>query len=457
MPTWNAPSVNTPIAGALALPGSKSLTNRFLILAAQGSHEVTIQQPLEARDTQLMQAALGALGASFDFDDKTQSLRIVPINKQAVPKELTIEGGLAGTVIRFLTPLALQYCEKLTVLGDPAARKRPIRPLLNSLAQLGYDFEVFEEPVPDEAGPVPLFEVRKSTPLNAEDTSPNRVDVEAKASSQFLSALLLSAAGWPQGLEICAKRPIISGTHVDMTLDSLTQAGITLQVEETAESVTYRVAPGRPQLDQMTVEADLSNAGPFIAAIWACGGKLAIPNWPAQTTQAGDYWRELFSILGGKVSTATEDHGQGAVFTAPEGLRTNEEYLEFDLQAHGELTPTLAAMAALRQGKTKITGIGHLRGHETDRLAAIVNEVKRLGGEAEAGEDFLLFHAPVTTPAQVHAYHDHRMATFGAIIGLVLPGVQVDDIDATTKTMPTFKDLWAQLVAPALPESNLSE
>jgi 3-phosphoshikimate 1-carboxyvinyltransferase len=201
------------------------------------------------------------------------------------------------------------------------------------------------------------------------------------------------------------------------------------------------VSPGPIRAFDLRIEQDLSNAGPFLAAALATRGTVRIPNWPAPTTQVGDLWRSILTTMG---ATVTFTDGTLTVTGGP-------EIKGADFDETSELAPTVAALCALASGPSRLSGIAHLRGHETDRLAALVAEINRLGGDAEETSDGLVIRPAPLHGGVVHSYADHRMATAGAILGLAVPGVEVEDIATTAKTMPDFPQLWEAMLAQGAP------
>ena len=446
---WRAPVAAGALDAVVELPGSKSLSARALLLAAVADAPTTLTGLLRSRDTELMLAALSALGARFeDLNDSGTQLRVtpapLPLRVQAGPDGVgRIDVGLAGTVMRFVPALAVLGDAPVVFDGDKAARRRPMAPLIDALAALGAEVAHLGEPgfLPVRIGP------GDGALLRAQGA---RVAVDGSASSQFVSALLLLGALLPGGLELTPAGQVPSLTHVAMTVATLRERGIA--VDEPAPGAgdgerTWRVHPGRPRGGQVAIEPDLSNAGPFLAAALVAGGRVSVPHWPATTTQAGDAWRELLPRLGGEVTLS------GDLLTARGTGRLTG--LEADLSDVGELVPTMAALAALAgaQGHAStLTGIAHLRGHETDRLAALATEIRFLGGDAEETADGLAIRPAPLHGAALHSYADHRMATFAAIIGLGVDGVSLDDVGCTSKTLPGFVDLWTAMLATAAEE-----
>ncbi|MEU4740041.1 3-phosphoshikimate 1-carboxyvinyltransferase [Actinosynnema sp. NPDC023658] len=419
---WSAPTADGPVHATVPVPGSKSITNRTLVLAALADRASTVHAPLRSRDTTLMVAALRSLGVGV-VDGPDGSWQVTP---GAMRGPAEIDCGLAGTVMRFLPPAAALAVGEITFDGDPHARNRPMTTILSALRALGAD-------VAGDALPFTLH--------GKGGVPGGEVTIDASASSQFVSGLLLSGARYEGGVTVRHRadvpgKPVPSLPHIGMTVTMLRQAGVV--VDDSTPDV-WRVEPGPVRGRDWHVEPDLSNATPFLAAAAVTGGEVTIPGWPAETTQPGGAVRELFERMG----CAVELTDAGLVLRGPDRLTG----IDVDLRDESELTPTVAALAALADGPSRIRGVAHIRGHETDRLAALVTEINRVGGAAEETEDGL-----VITPRPLHggvwqAYADHRMATAGAIIGLVVGGVSVDDIGSTTKTIPDFPGMWASMLS----------
>jgi 3-phosphoshikimate 1-carboxyvinyltransferase len=437
------------------LPGSKSLTARYLVLSALADGPSHLHGALAARDSRLMEQGLIALGGPGG----------------------AIDVGLAGTVMRFLAPVAALAEGGFTFDGDPAAARRPIRPLLRALADLGV-----EVGWPPEGSSLPFV-------INGRGgLAGGSVRLDAGASSQFLSALLLAAPRFEEGLTVELDPPALpSRPHVDMTIRALRQFGAS---PEQIGEWSWRVPPGGLTGQDLAVEPDLSNAGPFLGAALVAGGVVRVEDWPSRTDQAGDRLRDYLEAFGATVawapgtSAAASPGGSPAAAPTSQGdsawspaagamaaLRQSQATaptpqgdsawgelsvngpagqlrgVDLDLTPAGELAPTLAALAALASSESRLVGIGHLRGHETNRLAALAREINRLGGDARELEDGLAIRPRPLHGGLVRTYGDHRMATFAALIGLAVPGVEVEDIAATDKTLPGFERLWQAMVA----------
>ncbi len=408
----------------MALPGSKSLTNRFLVLAALANDRSRLRAPLRSRDTLLMAQALRSLGVGIeDVPSETAGDR-AGTDWLITPDELlgnaSIDVGLAGTVMRFLPPVAALARGPVRFDGDPGARLRPMGPVLEALRALGVA-------VDDEG--------RGALPLTVHGTGSVRggvVTLDASASSQFISAILLAGARYDAGVTVRHDgKPVPSQPHLAMTVETLRDAGV---VVDDSEPNTWRVEPGEISSLDVQVEPDLSNAGPFLAAALVAGGTVHVPDWPQHTTQAGDALRDILDTMGGDVSLDRDGltvSGNGSIGG-----------IDIDLHEASELTPVVAALAALATSPSWIRGVAHIRGHETDRITALAAELNGLGGNVTETDDGLRITPSPLRGGRFQSYHDHRMATAGALLGLAVPGVVVEDIGTTTKTLPDFVGLW---------------
>lgn len=421
---WTAPTAHRPVRAQVAVPGSKSLTNRTLILsalaAAQGQGPSTIRGALRSRDTDLMIAALRTLGLTV----QGQGSELGVSGALSPGPDARVDCGLAGTVLRFVPPLAALSDSVVEFDGDEQARVRPITPLLAALRSLGVRID-------GEAMP---FCVTGTGSVRG-----GRVDIDASASSQFVSGLLLCGAAFTAGLTVVnSGAPAPSAPHIGMTVAMLRQAGV--RVDDTVPN-RWQVEPGPLAARHWEVEPDLSNAVPFLAAAAVSGGTVRVAGWPSSSLQPIDTVASLFAMVDSTLSqsdSCLQLHGAA-------------RYGGFDVDLHevGELAPAVAAMAALAlEGSVAhLRGIAHLRGHETDRLVALTDEINGLGGRCEQTPDGLRITAVPLHGGRWRAYADHRMAMAGAIIGLRVPGVEIDDIGSTSKTLPEFPALWADMLA----------
>jgi 3-phosphoshikimate 1-carboxyvinyltransferase len=415
---WTAPTADAPINATVAVPGSKSITNRALLLAALADGPSVLRQPLRSRDSSLMADALRAMGTTIDESaGGTWQVEPAPLHGPA-----DVDCGLAGTVMRFVPPAAAIADGEVRFDGDPRARERPMDTVLGALRALGADI----------TGDTLPFRLHGAGALPG-----GAVTIDASASSQFVSGLLLSGARYDKGLTVHHDgKPVPSQPHIEMTVDLLRSVGVDV---DDADANTWRVAPGPIRAFDWIIEPDLSNATPFLAAAAVLGGSVTVPDWPAHTTQPGDAIRAILIEMGATVELADA----GLTVTGTGTLSG----VDIDLHEVGELTPTVAALAALADGPSRLRGIAHLRGHETDRLAALAAEINRLGGDASETDDGLVIQPRPMHGGRWQAYADHRMATAGAVIGLRVPGVEVDDIGTTAKTLPDFPAMWARMLA----------
>ncbi len=424
---WPAPIARSPLDATLSLPGSKSLTNRELVLSALADAPTLLHAPLHSRDSHLMVEALTNLGVSIT--EQEGDGQFGP-DWLVTPGELTgsttIDCGLAGTVMRFMPPVAALALGPTTFDGDAAARRRPMSTTVSSLRALGVD-------VADEG--------RGALPFTVHGTgtvSGGELTIDASSSSQFVSGLLLAAARFERGLDLRhSGERLPSLPHIDMTLEVLRARGVAVTNPEVGR---WRVEPGPIAGGTVDIEPDLSNAAPFLIAAIVAGGSVTITGWPAHTTQVGNDLLELLPQFGARVER------EGSRVTVSGGERIHGVTL--DLTTGGELAPNLVALAALADSPSTITGIGHIRHHETDRLAALAAEINKLGGNVTELPDGLHIEPATLHGGQWLSYQDHRMATSGAIIGLAVSGVDIENVGCTSKTLPEFTTLWHTMLEP---------
>ena len=422
-PDWSCPTADGPVDSTVALPGSKSLTNRFLVLAAHASGVSRLRAPLRSRDTLLMADALRALGAGVDDVDSDDWL-VTPGG--VTDERVVVDCGLAGTVMRFVPPLAALAHGEVRFDGDPHARTRPMGPALEALRALGVE-------VADEGRGTLPFTVHGTGSVRGGD-----VTLDASSSSQFISALLLSGAHYEQGVTIHhVGPPVPSLPHIEMTVEALRDAGG--DVDDAVPDV-WRVEPGPLNALDVQVEPDLSNAAPFLAAALVTRGRVFVPGWPQHTTQAGDEIRDILDEMGADVVLGRD----GLTVSGVDGFSG----VDLDLHDASELTPVVAALAALADGPSTIRGVAHIRGHETDRLAALARELTALGGQVTETEDGLQIVPRPLSAGRFQTYADHRMVMAGAVLGLAVPGLVIEDPDTVAKTLPTFPQLWSSMLRP---------
>jgi 3-phosphoshikimate 1-carboxyvinyltransferase len=421
---WQAPFASGPLSATIQLPGSKSLTNRELVLSALASGPSLLKSPLHSRDTALMIQALRALGVSIvEVDGDGAFGPDLLITPGELEGGSSIDCGLAGTVMRFLPPVAALALGPVSFDGDPSSYKRPMRTTITALRQLGVDVN------DDGRGTLPFSLYGTGTVEGGE------LSIDASASSQFVSGLLLAAPRFTKGLTLTHTGDSLpSMPHIEMTIASLAARGVI--VSSPAPGV-WVVPPSEIAGIDIAIEPDLSNAGPFLGAALVAGGSVTVTGWPAETTQVGARMADILESMGGIITRADDAltvTGTGTI----NGITLDES---------SELAPTVAAIAALANSETVLTGIAHLRGHETDRLAALAAEINAIGGDVTETDDGLVIRPRPLTAGLWHSYEDHRMATAGAIIGLAVEGMTVDDVATTAKTLPQFVELWKALLA----------
>ncbi len=427
----------------MVLPGSKSQTSRALVLGTIAERPTAIKGALASRDSYLAANAMAHFGAQFSFEEDQNKVLVSP------PKQLrgwgTIDCGLAGTVMRFAPALAAFADGTTRFVGDAAAEKRPLAPLTDALKSLGAKVRF-----KGAKGHLPL-KVRGiyTKSKYTEQSNPGSehlkdVLVDTTSSSQYLSALLLASPLFGRPALLRAEGRLPSWPYVAMSLEMLSEQGVKVVSESSSSWLT---SPTRPKGVPINIEPDLSNAGPFLAAALLAGGSVTIADWPRRTDQVGKYWLELLPRFGATLAFSSA----GLTVSAPEGLTWPG--MELDLAPCGELAPTVAALCMFASSPSTILGIGHLRGHETDRLEALAKEIRKLGGKARVLRDGLWISPGKYHSADLASYDDHRMATFGAIVGLRVPGCRVDNIGTTAKTLPHFPARWnAMLQSDPSPE-----
>lgn len=387
------------------------------MLSALADKPSTLLDPLYSRDSQLMIEALKSLGTRFEKNDN----RLL-VSPGKLIGGVKIDCGLAGTVMRFIPPLAALATGETIFDGDAQARRRPMATTIDSLRKLGVVVQTESDGLP--------FSIRSSGKVEGGELS-----IDASASSQFVSGLLLAGARYEQGLLIHhIGESVPSLPHIDMTLLCLKQRGVSARQ---LGSSSWQVEPAGIAGIEIEIEPDLSNAGPFLAAALVTNSEVRIP-WPETTTQVGNQFQVLLEQMGAEVEYKNKQltvRGTGKVLG-----------IQADLSEAGELVPTIAAIAALATTPSELTGISHLRGHETDRLAALVSEINSIGGKASELADGIRIEPSKLTGGLWKTYEDHRMATAGAIIGLRVAGLEIQDISVTSKTMPNFSQLWFEML-----------
>jgi 3-phosphoshikimate 1-carboxyvinyltransferase len=451
--TWASPAAAGPVSARVQLPPSKSITNRALVLAALSDGASRIASPLRARDTELAAEALRALGCEITERSgiterseiteragiaESRTEWVVTPGQPAPGSSVNVNVGNAGTVMRFVPGLAALTSAVVVFDGDERARQRPVGPILAALRQLGARIE--------DGG-------RAAVPFTVHGGGAVRggtVVLDASGSSQLVSGLLLTAPRFDEGVEVRHEGPPVpSAPHIAMTVRMLRAAGAS--VEELgfdgsgsgpgARPEAWRVRPGRLDLGSVTVEPDLSNAGPFLAAALVTGGTVTIPGWPRDSLQAAGPILEVLGRMGARYSAG------------PDGLTVrgggHVSGITADLRDVNELAPVLTAAAAMADSPSVFTGLAHTRTHETDRLAALAKEINALGGDiTELPDGLQIRPRPLRAEAAggpFGTYDDHRMVMAAAVLGLAVPGLRVAGAQTVAKTFPEFMDVWASM------------
>lgn len=415
---WPAPRATHPVDAVVTLPGSKSITNRALILAAIADGPSVVRRALRSRDTSLMAAALTSLGSAVDTSGEDWV-----VTPGAFDRDAVVDCGLAGTVMRFVPPIAGLGTSLVSFDGDEHMRQRPIGQVLSALRALGVSIQ----------GDTLPFTVH-----GAGSVPGGTVVVDASASSQFISALLLAGARYDAGVDVRHDgKPVPSLPHIDMTIAMLREHGV--EVDD-GDANRWRVAPGPVKAIDHLIEPDLSNAAPFLALAAVSGGSVTVRDWPHATTQAGDALRGILTEMGCTVEL--DDDGLRVTGSGP------LQGIDVDLHDVGELTPAIAALCALAESPSHLRGIGHIRGHETDRLAALATELGALGADVTERADGLSLRPAPLHAGVFHTYADHRMAHAAVIVGAAVDGIQVENVGTTAKTFPDFAGFWSGLLHP---------
>ena len=422
---WRAPfRGNAPVSAILTIPGSKSVTNRALILSALAKTPSKLHKPLRSRDTELMAQGLRALGVRIEESRDSNGDEIWTVIPAQLFGPASIDVGNAGTVMRFLPPLAALARGLINFDGDPRSHERPLGPVISALEELGVTID---------------HKNRFTLPLTINGSGPIKggvIEIDASSSSQFISALLLVGPAMKDGITVKhVGGSLPSQPHIDMTIAMLRQFGAI--VDDSSPS-QWKVLPGELEGQDFVIEPDLSNAAPFMSVALVCGGTVTIRDWPRKTTQPGDQLREIFTQMGATISL----DDSGLTISGGKTIRG----IDIDLHDVGELTPSIAAVAALASSPSSLRGIGHLRLHETDRLSALRTELNALGCDVSEEESALHINPQPLHAGTFHTYEDHRLATAGAVIGLVVDGIHVENISTTRKTLPDFPGLWSALL-----------
>jgi 3-phosphoshikimate 1-carboxyvinyltransferase len=415
---WRAPTAVRSVAVTTRLPGSKSMMARALVLSAISHGASTLRSPLRVRDTELMAAGLRAIGAHVSTMDEDQWV----VRPRPMTGPACVDAGPAGTVLRFLPPIAALCDGPIHVDGGHG---RPMAPLIGALRSLGVRIETQSG---TDALPFTIHGIGH--------VAGGEITIDASASSQFVSGLLLAGTEYDRGIVVRhVGPPLPHAPHVSMTVAMLRAAGG--GVDDSTPDL-WVVEPGELNGRGWDIEPDLTAAAPFLAAALVTGGTVRVPGWPQRSAQGGDRLRELLGRMGGDLSLRHDGltiRGSGVIH----GINA-------DLSSVSDLTTIIAALAVLADSPSCLRGIGHIHHHETDRLAILARELTHLGASVSELPDGLMIRPRPLSGGVFTTYGDHRMAHAGAVLGLAVPGVELSDVTCTAKTMPEFIELWTAMV-----------
>lgn len=402
--------LNDPVDADVVVPGSKSITNRALVAAALADGVTELAGVLDADDTQAMLGVIGALGAGIAQRDTT-TYSITGTGGALAPGPLEIDVRMSGTTARFATPLAARGSGVYIIDGAPEMRARPMGETVRALRELGVTI------------------APESLPLNLRGGfDGGTLTLSADVSSQFASGMLLASPGTSKGLTLDLEGEVVSRPYLDMTCAVMRAFG----AEVTQPSANrFEVTPGHgyTAADYM-IEPDASAASYFFAAAAVSGGRVRIAGLGSDALQGDVHFVQVLAQMGADVtieSDAIEVQGTGTL-----------QGIDVDMSQISDTAQTLAAIAPFAEGPVRVTGIDFIRRKETDRVAAVVTELQRMGIDAVEEEDGFLIQPGTPQPATIETYHDHRMAMSFAITGLMAPGIEIADPDCVNKTFPTY-------------------
>ncbi len=405
-----------PIDAVISVPGSKSITNRALVLAALAEGESVLENALFSEDSHWCSQALQRLGVSVEADREAARFTVQGRGARFPNARADLFVGNSGTTARFLVAAAALGSGNYRFDGVPRMRQRPIGPLLAALRGLGarFSFEITPDAFP--------------LTVHADGLDGGTVRLDAASSSQYVSALLQAAPYARSDVTISLIGEVVSEPYIEMTLRMMAQFGV--QVEQHSAR-TYHIRAGqRYQAQRYTIEPDASNATYFFAAAALIGGRVRVPHLSESSLQGDARFVDVLEQMGCHVERAPnylEVRGTGQL-----------RGVEVDLNAMSDTAQTLAAIAPFASSPTYIRNIGHIRHKETDRIAALAAELRKLGAHVEESPDSLTIYPSILQPAEIETYEDHRMAMAFAVTGLALPGLRIKNPACTAKTFPDY-------------------
>ncbi len=404
-----------PARGSIRPPGSKSITNRALVCAALAGGESTLRGVLDSEDTRVMIDSLGRLGLDIQHDRELHTVTVMGCAGQPAAGDADLYIANSGTTVRFLTALATLGQGRIRLDGTQRMRERPIADLLDALAQLGANA------TSEQGNGCPPVVIQGNR------LAGGTARVAGNISSQFLSALLMAAPCTQGPVELVVEGELVSKPYVEMTLAVMGRFGVEINA---ADLQRFSIpAPQTYQSTDYAIEPDASAASYFFAAAAITGGEVTVEGLSRSSLQGDVAFCNCLEAMGCRVRW-----GADSITVAGAPLRG----IEVDMNAISDTVQTLAAVAVFAEGPTRVTGVGHIRHKETDRLGALVAELRKLGAEAEEEEDGLVIKPAALQPAEIDTYDDHRMAMSLALVGLRQPGVVIRDPGCTGKTYPEF-------------------
>lgn len=408
------------IRATVAAPPSKSYTNRAYLVAALAGGTVNLESPLFSDDTRYMRQALLQFGVPVE--EKTEAAIVQGQGGKLNVPDREIFIGNAGTTMRFLTTFATLAPGVTTLTGDERMQERPIEDLLTCLRQMALKAESIK------GNGCPPIEIHGGEPRGG------AVTLAGDKSSQYLTSLLLSAPYFQNDTVINIEGELTSKSYVDITLDIMQTFGVSVLNEFYRK---FTVPAGQRYLARSyTVEGDASSASYFFAAAAVTGGEVSVTHLNPDSVQGDIHFPEALEQMGCEVKRSGE---KITVFGNPlHGITINMNDMP-------DVVQTLAVVALFAEGKTTMTGIKNLRIKETDRIAALANELTRLGASVEAGDDFIIVEPGTHQPAEVETYEDHRMAMSFAVAGLGIPGVKIKNPRCVDKSFPDFFERFQEL------------